>query len=184
MARNDKNPTLNGDLPSIETNPGRFLKEWKQMSDLYRMENPAKERGVRIWAHDIQAAIEEMGFAWTNLAGDNLTGGKLTRFLTRMKTALVLNLQRFDDADAGRAFAVVNGQGQKGSDGYVPKMFVNIQEVTPIMKTGSKDDWDIFKEAMKLPDGFDEYIQAQDSGDEATAAEEIAAAEKLAKSRD
>lgn len=184
MARNDNNPTLKGELPSIETNPGRFLKTWKELSDLYRMENPKKVRGVKIWAHDIQARIESEGYAWTNLAGEPLRGGKLTRFLTRMKTALILNLQRYEDADAARAFKIVNGQGQPGNKGYIRKMFVNIMEVVPIMPSGSDDDWSVFKEAMKFPVGFDAYIEAQADGDEATAQEEIAAAEALNKANE
>jgi hypothetical protein len=137
----------NEEQTSIENNPMRFLLTWRTMSRHVRMGSPGKIRGLKIWAHEIRADIEEHGYDWTNAAGDELTGGKLTRFLTRMRRAMELNLNRFDEMESQEAFAAVNGQGQHGSPGYIEPMFLKITEVKEIV---AEDEWEDFKKEMEI----------------------------------
>lgn len=133
--------------PSIETDPETFITLWKTMGDKQRAYSPEKVRGIRIWSHDIREAVEDAGFGWTNAGGDELTGGKMTRFLTRMKVALERNLQRFDGMDAQETFKLVNGQGSHGQDGYVRSMFVKIEEVKEIVE---ESEWGSFKDKLGI----------------------------------
>jgi len=132
---------------SIENNPMRFLLSWRTQTRRVRMAHPGKVRGLKIWAHEMQSDIEGHGYDWTNAAGDPLTGGKLTRFLTRMKRAMELNLNRFDEMESQDAFALVNGQGAPGQDGYIEPMFIKITEVKQIVP---EDGWDAFKKEMEI----------------------------------
>jgi len=132
--------------PSIETNPERFLVTWRTMTRRVREAHPGKVRGLKIWAHEIRADIEK-DYSFTNAAGDDLTSGKLTRFLTRMRRAMELNLQRFDDMESHEAFKLVNGQGTHGQADYVKPMFIKITEVAQIVP---EDEWAAFKKEMQI----------------------------------
>ena len=134
----------------VENNPKLFIEIWRLESWKQAEAHPEKYRGLKIWAHDLEAKVVAKGYLFQNKAGEELTGGKLTRFLTRMRRTLELNLQRFDDMEAQDAFALVNGVGNasdwKKGEGVRP-MFVKVEEVTELVE---EDDWSDFKKALKI----------------------------------
>ena len=133
----------------IEDNAKLFIEIWAQQTWRARQAKPEKVRGIRIWAHEMQTRVEEEGYSWRNKAGEELTGGKLTRFLTRMRRAMELNLQRFDDKSSEEAFAFINGSGNssdwKEGKGIRP-YFEKIEEVTELV---DGEDWGSWLSGLK-----------------------------------
>tara|TARA_R100001594_G_C3965572_1_gene246483 strand:- start:6 stop:437 length:432 start_codon:yes stop_codon:yes gene_type:complete len=131
-------------LGPIENNPKLFIELWADMTWKARQAKPGKYRGIRIWAHTIRDKVLAEGYTWENKAGEELTGGKLTRFLTRMRKAMELNLQRFEDLTADEAFARINGSGDIADWKEDPSRrpyFEKIEEVTELVDEGTWGSW-------------------------------------------
>mgnify|MGYP003675754300 FL=1 len=132
------------DKGPIENNPKLFIELWARMTWMARQAKPGKYRGIRIWAHHIRDKVLEEGYTWENKAGEELTGGKLTRFLTRMRRQMELNLQRFEDLSAEEAFTRINGSGDIADwkeDKGVRPFFEKIEEVTELVEEGNWGSW-------------------------------------------
>jgi hypothetical protein len=134
-------------MTSIERHPEVYLTHLAERTKLIRMENPDKVRGLRIYGHDLKEHFESLGYSWVSKTGDELTGGKLTRFNTRMMKALEQNIAVNDGIDAHEAFTLVNGQGSPNDANYIRKMFVKVDEIVQIVDA---DGWGAFRKKLGM----------------------------------
>ncbi len=129
----------------IEEDMKTFIQIWAAETWKVRDHYHDKVRGLRIWSHDIQRQVEDAGYSWKNAAGDPLKGGKLTRFLTRVKNAFRLNLIQYEGWSDEEAWLFVNGAGTpedwiEGKEGTSRPYFQIIEEAPVLVE--DKIEWD------------------------------------------
>tara|TARA_Y100000310_G_scaffold326699_1_gene391968 strand:- start:3422 stop:3778 length:357 start_codon:yes stop_codon:yes gene_type:complete len=113
---------------SVEAKGGdeATLRAWASLSANERANNPGKSRGLRVWLKQLVTEVAAAGYEFTDADGVAMTPAKRTRFLTKARKNLKLNLivagKSEDDAEESTKIGGSN--------------FLKIDELVPMDTSG------------------------------------------------